>query len=374
MRAHARHAAGARALHVCHALRQSARMPAGRVRAARLAERIRSRASALLVGRPDVRLRAPVARVRRARSAASCCSSPASPSRSIALFSPVDSLGEDLFLMHMVQHILLLDIVPILCILGLTRGSCCGRSRGRCCTSSAAPACSPARCSRSAYVGAMWVWHIPALYDLALEHPLVHVLEHVSSRSPARCTGGTCCRRSAAGASAGWGPSCTWRRRSCSSGVLGIALTFAPDALYAFYEDQPRYWGLSAGDRPGDRRPDHGPGAVDHHGHRARGAVRPGARRERARGAAARALRRGLRGRDRPARAIARRSVGCSAERSSSLIEPKMSAMTPSATRRPGRACRGPHRSAARPSAGGHARSGGAARAPCPRARRRRRP
>jgi putative membrane protein len=30
-------------------------------------------------------------------------------------------------------------------------------------------------------------------------------------------------------------------------GALGIALTFAPEALYAFYEDQPRYWGLSAG-------------------------------------------------------------------------------------------------------------------------------
>ena len=31
-------------------------------------------------------------------------------------------------------------------------------------------------------------------------------------------------------------------------GLLGIALTFSPDALYAFYEGQPRYWGLSAGD------------------------------------------------------------------------------------------------------------------------------
>jgi putative membrane protein len=30
-------------------------------------------------------------------------------------------------------------------------------------------------------------------------------------------------------------------------GVLGIALTFAPDALYEFYEEQPGYWGLSAG-------------------------------------------------------------------------------------------------------------------------------
>ena len=25
----------------------------------------------------------------------------------------------------------------------------------------------------------MWVWHVPALYDAALEHSFVHVLEHV---------------------------------------------------------------------------------------------------------------------------------------------------------------------------------------------------
>jgi cytochrome c oxidase assembly factor CtaG len=31
-------------------------------------------------------------------------------------------------------------------------------------------------------------------------------------------------------------------------GLLGIGLTFSPDALYAFYEHQPRHWGLSAGD------------------------------------------------------------------------------------------------------------------------------
>jgi cytochrome c oxidase assembly factor CtaG len=30
-------------------------------------------------------------------------------------------------------------------------------------------------------------------------------------------------------------------------GLLGVALAFAPEAIYAFYEEQPRYWGLSAG-------------------------------------------------------------------------------------------------------------------------------
>ena len=40
----------------------------------------------------------------------------------VALVSPIDVLGEQLLVMHMVQHILLLDIAPILLILGLNKG------------------------------------------------------------------------------------------------------------------------------------------------------------------------------------------------------------------------------------------------------------
>jgi cytochrome c oxidase assembly factor CtaG len=29
-------------------------------------------------------------------------------------------------------------------------------------------------------------------------------------------------------------------------GLLGILLTFSPNALYSFYEQRPRYWGMSA--------------------------------------------------------------------------------------------------------------------------------
>ena len=39
----------------------------------------------------------------------------------VALVSPVDRLAEQVFTMHMVQHLLLLDIAPILCLLGLTK-------------------------------------------------------------------------------------------------------------------------------------------------------------------------------------------------------------------------------------------------------------
>src|SRR5207302_9333210 len=39
-----------------------------------------------------------------------------------ALSSPLDSLGDQLMVFHMSQHTLLLDVAPILLILGLTKG------------------------------------------------------------------------------------------------------------------------------------------------------------------------------------------------------------------------------------------------------------
>ena len=97
----------------------------------------------------------------------------------VALFSPVDSLGEDLFLMHMVQHILLLDVVPILCILGLTRVILRPVARPLLRAERGAGLLAHPAFAIAAYVAVMWVWHIPALYDLALENAFVHVLEHL---------------------------------------------------------------------------------------------------------------------------------------------------------------------------------------------------
>ena len=102
--------------------------------------------------------------------------------------------------------------------------------RAACCGSSARSDRSPARSSRSPCTSAsMWIWHIPALYDARARAPgRPRPRAHVLRRRRRRCTGGTCCRRSAPGTSAAWAPSSTCSRRRCSSALLGIALTFAP--------------------------------------------------------------------------------------------------------------------------------------------------
>ena len=164
----------------------------------------------------------------------------------LALFSPIDSLGEDLFLMHMVQHILLLDLVPILCILGLTRVILRPVARTLLNLERSLGFLAHPAFAIFGYVGAMWVWHIPALYDAALEHPVVHVLEHVFFAGAGALYWWHLLSPIRSRHFGGMGPVIYMAATKVLVGVLGIGLTFAPDALYAFYEDQPRYWGLSA--------------------------------------------------------------------------------------------------------------------------------
>jgi putative membrane protein len=97
------------------------------------------------------------------------------------------------------------------------------------------------------YVAGIWLWHVPAAYDAALEHPVAHALEHLTFGlagglywwhllSPIRSRHRL----------AGLGPIAYMFSAKIAVGMLGIMLTFSPDALYAFYEQRPRYWGMSA--------------------------------------------------------------------------------------------------------------------------------
>jgi cytochrome c oxidase assembly factor CtaG len=166
-----------------------------------------------------------------------------------ALVSPIDKLGEQLLVMHMLQHILLLDVAPILMILGFTKVLLRPATRRlQLIERRAGPLAHPA-VAVIAYGGLMWLWHIPRMYDLALDHEWIHALEH------------TCFF--AAGALYWWfvlspirsrqrlrglGPIMYMVSTKLIVGALGIVLAFAPHALYPFYEHGPRYWGLTAGE------------------------------------------------------------------------------------------------------------------------------
>jgi putative membrane protein len=165
----------------------------------------------------------------------------------VALVSPIDGLGEQyLFSAHMVQHVLLGDIAPLLILLGLSRVIL--RPATRRLTSverRLGPLASPAT-GLIAWLVLMYVWHIPALYDAAVEHPLVHLVEHLSFF--------------AAGVALWWPliqpipmrrhltglqPVAYIGTAKAGLAALGIFLTWSTTAIYPYYEDTPRIWGLT---------------------------------------------------------------------------------------------------------------------------------
>ena len=166
----------------------------------------------------------------------------------VALVSPVDRLAEQLFFMHMTQHLLLLDLAPILVLLGLTKVLLRPATRRLMRLEQAAGPLAHPVFAIGVYVVVMWIWHVPALYDAALEHSTVHVLEHITFGlagglywwhllSPIRS-------RKRLG---GMGPVAYMVATKGLVGLLGVGLAFAPDAIYDFYERQPGYWSLSPG-------------------------------------------------------------------------------------------------------------------------------
>ena len=164
----------------------------------------------------------------------------------VSLVSPIDGFSDDVMVIHMVQHVLLLDVVPIAFILSLTKGLLRPVTRRLTAVEERAGFLSHPVFAVTLYIGMMGLWHIPRMYDLALEHSEIHVLEHVCFLT--------------AGMLYWWVLLSPIRARTALSGmakivymavtkffvgVLGIILVFAPHALYAWYEDHPHYWGLS---------------------------------------------------------------------------------------------------------------------------------
>lgn len=163
-----------------------------------------------------------------------------------ALCSPIDGLGEQLFVMHMAQHILLADLAAIFILLGLTRVILRpATARLQRLERAAGPVGHPAFAVLF-YVGTLWVWHLPAMYQLGLESPALHPLQHVSFTfaallfwwhllAPIRS------RRRLAG----MGVVFYVATAKLLGGILASVITFAPVFLYDYYAEQPRYWGLS---------------------------------------------------------------------------------------------------------------------------------
>ncbi len=164
-----------------------------------------------------------------------------------ALVSPIDSVSDSVLAMHMVQHVMLIDFVPILLILSLTKGLLRPVTRRLTAVEERAGIFGHPVFALFMYCGMMGMWHVPHMYDLALEHSEIHVLEHlcflaagmlywwhllspIQPRVPVR----------------GMAAIVYMAVTKFFVGMLGIFLVFAPHAIYPWYEHHPQYWGLTA--------------------------------------------------------------------------------------------------------------------------------
>ena len=165
-----------------------------------------------------------------------------------AVASPLDALGERyLFSAHMVQHILLGDIAPLLVLLALSRVILRPATRRFMRIERALGRLAHPAAGLAVWLGLIYLWHVPALYDAALRVPALHALEHASFFTAGLAL---------------WWPliqPVPMRRRLSGLGslayigmakaglaALGLYLVWSTTVAFSFYESVPRIWGLSA--------------------------------------------------------------------------------------------------------------------------------
>jgi putative membrane protein len=165
----------------------------------------------------------------------------------LALISPLDELGDEyLFSAHMVQHLLLMFVVAPMWLIG-TPGWLLNNIVPTRIDKHVNRLLNPLL-SFLVFVGVLWIWHVPSIYDMALESEAIHVFEHI-------CFIGA--------ALIGWWPVARARTArfpklappmriiylfllAVPCTALAAILTFSTNPLYPFYELAPHTFGMSA--------------------------------------------------------------------------------------------------------------------------------
>ena len=173
-----------------------------------------------------------------------------------ALVSPLHAMGEVLFSAHMTQHeVLMLSAAPLLVLGRPLTPDLWGLPlpwRRRVARPFLA---QPFQAlwtwtSRPFHAWwlhgvALWIWHIPALYQATVQSDLVHALQHASFLFSALLFWWALIR--APHSAHGYGAAALYVfGTAVHSSILGALLTFAPSLWYPVYADTTYAWGLSA--------------------------------------------------------------------------------------------------------------------------------
>lgn len=155
-----------------------------------------------------------------------------------AVSPPFDSVADRSFSAHMLQHMLLTNLAAVLLavawplVLGRWQSSSMVGWLNR--LASPAPALLLIVSS-----GVLWFWHIPAVYDDALEHPAVHALQHLLFLGAFILYWRPLMGDSMAGThlQTNEGRVLYLSAGMLAMGVLAVRIMFANDLIYAHYAD-----------------------------------------------------------------------------------------------------------------------------------------
>jgi putative membrane protein len=163
----------------------------------------------------------------------------------VALVSPVDAVSDSLLWVHMVQHELLMVVAAPLIALSspLVAGVWALRLRTSRGFHVLAWLTAPAFVFLL-HAFALWIWHLPSLYEAALEHEGVHIAQHICFFSSA-CLFWWGMLHGRYGR-LGYGAAVIYMfATGMHSGVLGALLTVAPYPWYRDYLITTSLWGYT---------------------------------------------------------------------------------------------------------------------------------
>jgi putative membrane protein len=176
-----------------------------------------------------------------------------------ALLSPIDTLGEELFSMHMVQHeLMMLGAAPLLVLgkplavfiwaFGPPSRKRIGRFvKLRAVQSAWAKLTRPFN-AWLLHVLILWAWHFPSLFQASLDDDWIHALQHFSFLASALLFWAALIGPQGSVRNMGghYGGSFLYvLTTAIHTGILGALLTFSPHAWYPVYEGRTEHWGLT---------------------------------------------------------------------------------------------------------------------------------
>lgn len=174
----------------------------------------------------------------------------------LAIVSPLDAWGEQLFSVHMVQHeLLILGAAPLLVrsrplpvfLWSLPQRWRMVLARGGHHAAWRVPwrVLAAPLAAWALHAVALWQWHVPLLFEAALHDPLMHSLQHLSFFVSALLFWWSLLSDGQQAARPGLGVVYVFTTAVHSS-LLGALLTFSPTVWYPSYAATAPAWGLSA--------------------------------------------------------------------------------------------------------------------------------